>query len=87
MSPPYFPIQVNFLIFDSTTVNRRRRHLKRHQQNSRIEASEAQLYRDLAQASGGQAIEVTDSELPEAISTIMESISSSQVISQRLDGT
>ncbi|XP_035521927.1 von Willebrand factor A domain-containing protein 7-like [Morone saxatilis] len=41
--------------------------------------SEAQLYRDLAQASGGQAIEVTKSELQVATSIIVESSSSSLV--------
>lgn len=81
---PFFSVQVNFIISDSTALNRRRRSGDK-QQHSRIEASDAQLYRDLAQASGGQAIEVTKSELPVAISLITESSSSSLVMSQRYD--
>ncbi|XP_073335324.1 von Willebrand factor A domain-containing protein 7-like [Pagrus major] len=69
---------VNFMITNSAALNRRRRRDDR-QQNSRITASDVQLYRDLAQTSGGLAIEVTTSELPEAISIITESSSSSLV--------
>eukprot|EP00064_Thunnus_orientalis_P014262 superscaffoldBa00002458_g14304 len=69
---------VNFMITGSTVVNRRRRRDDK-QQHSKIAASDVQLYRDLAQASGGQAIEVTKSELPAATSIITESSSSSLV--------
>ncbi|KAG8008012.1 von Willebrand factor A domain-containing protein 7 [Nibea albiflora] len=65
---------VNIMITGSTVENRRRRREGKH---VRITASDAQLYRDLAQASGGQAIEVTKSELPVAINIITESSSSS----------
>ncbi|XP_041809022.1 von Willebrand factor A domain-containing protein 7-like [Chelmon rostratus] len=68
---------VNFMI--SMLPSRRRRRDDSQQQHSRIKESDAQLYRDLAQASGGQAIEVTKSELPVAISIITESSSSSLV--------
>lgn len=64
------------MISGSTVENRRRRR------EVRITASDAQLYRDLAQASGGQAIEVTKNELPVAISIVTESSSSSLVIAR-----
>ncbi|XP_070772872.1 von Willebrand factor A domain-containing protein 7-like [Enoplosus armatus] len=70
---------VNFMISGSTVINRRRRSDDNQQQHSRIKASDAQLYRDLAQVSGGLAIEVTKSVLPVAISIITESSSSSLV--------
>ncbi|XP_042287705.1 von Willebrand factor A domain-containing protein 7-like [Thunnus maccoyii] len=69
---------VNFMITGSTVLNRRRRRDDK-QQHSKIAATDVQLYRDLAQASGGQAIEVTKSELPAATSIITESSSSSLV--------
>ncbi|XP_051258150.1 von Willebrand factor A domain-containing protein 7 [Dicentrarchus labrax] len=68
---------VNFMISDSSVSNRRRR--SDDTQSNRIAASDAQLYRDLAQASGGQAIEVTKNELPTAVSIITDSSSSSLV--------
>ncbi|XP_068572632.1 von Willebrand factor A domain-containing protein 7-like [Cebidichthys violaceus] len=69
---------VNFMISESMVLNRRKRSddTKKH---PRIAASDAQLYRDLAQASGGLVIEVTKSELPVATSIITESSSSSLV--------
>ncbi|KAK2828248.1 hypothetical protein Q5P01_019282 [Channa striata] len=70
---------VNFMITASTATNRRRRSDDNWQQQSRISASEAQLYRELAQHSGGQAIEVAKSELPVASSIIAESTRSSLV--------
>lgn len=61
--------------------SRRRRQSgnDQQQQQSRMVKSDAQLYRDLAQASGGQAIEVTKSDLPNATSIITESSSPSLV--------
>ncbi|XP_035999419.1 von Willebrand factor A domain-containing protein 7-like [Fundulus heteroclitus] len=50
------------------------------QQNVRMARADGQLYRDLAQASGGQAVEVTKSQLLEAISVLTESTSSAQVV-------
>lgn len=41
--------------------------------------SDSQLYMELSQASGGQAIQVTKTELPKATSIIVESSSSSLV--------
>ncbi|XP_069395717.1 von Willebrand factor A domain-containing protein 7-like [Paralichthys olivaceus] len=69
---------VNFMITDSTVTNRRilRDNIRRQRA---ITTSDAQVYRDLAQASGGQAIEVTKTELPVATSIITESTSSSLV--------
>ncbi|XP_054482354.1 von Willebrand factor A domain-containing protein 7-like [Anoplopoma fimbria] len=69
---------VNFMISGSTVLNRRERN-DDNQISPRIAASDAQLYRDLAQASGGLVIEVTKSELPVATSIITESTSSSLV--------
>lgn len=65
---------VNFFITDTVMVNRRTRR-----QSRRLSASDAQLYRELAQTSGGQAIEVTKNELPTAVSLITESTSPSLV--------
>ncbi|CAB1316906.1 unnamed protein product, partial [Coregonus sp. 'balchen'] len=48
-------------------------------QHSRMAVSDAQLYRNLAQSSGGQAIQVTKTELPKATSILVESSSSSLV--------
>ncbi|KAM6911568.1 von Willebrand factor A domain-containing protein 7-like [Lycodopsis pacificus] len=67
---------VNFMI--STVLNRRKRSDDTVKPRN-IAASDAQLYRDLAQASGGLAIEVTKNELPVATSIITESSSSSLV--------
>ncbi|XP_054907450.1 von Willebrand factor A domain-containing protein 7-like [Poeciliopsis prolifica] len=68
---------VNFMITDSVVTNRRRRRRNSNQMQTRlISESDAQLYRDLAQASGGQAIEVTKAELPVAAATIVQSVSS-----------
>uniref|UniRef100_A0A8D3BK46 von Willebrand factor A domain-containing protein 7-like n=1 Tax=Scophthalmus maximus TaxID=52904 RepID=A0A8D3BK46_SCOMX len=69
---------VNFMITDSTVTNRRLRRSDRTQART-MAASDAQVYVDLAQASGGLAIEVTKSELPAATSIITESSSSSLV--------
>ncbi|XP_030602893.1 von Willebrand factor A domain-containing protein 7-like [Archocentrus centrarchus] len=68
---------VNFLITDTTPINRRRRRAQ--QKSNRIAESDAQLYRELAQASGGQAIEVTKSELPQATAIVIDSSRSSLV--------
>ncbi|XP_023197671.1 von Willebrand factor A domain-containing protein 7-like [Xiphophorus maculatus] len=70
---------VNFMITDSVVTNRRRRRNSNQLQTRAISESDAQLYRDLAQASGGQAIEVTKAELPVAAATIVQSVSSSMV--------
>lgn len=69
---------VNFLISGQTVLNRRRRSYGQ-QKHDRIKASDAQLYRDLARASGGQAIEITKSELPDAVSIITASTIASVV--------
>lgn len=52
------------------------------QQLTRMAASGAQLYSDLAASSGGQAIKVSKSQLLEAVTIITESSSSSLVITQ-----
>ncbi|XP_071195901.1 von Willebrand factor A domain-containing protein 7-like isoform X2 [Salvelinus alpinus] len=48
-------------------------------QHSRMAVSDSQLYRELAQSSGGLAIQVTKTALPKATSIIVESSSSSLV--------
>lgn len=70
---------MNFIISGSTVNNRRRLRNGDRQQHSRIEEAESQLYRDLAQTSGGQAVEVQTSEVSEAISILSESSSASLV--------
>lgn len=71
--------QVTFIISGSTVANRRSLRNGNQQQHSRIDETESQLYRDLAQTSGGQAVEVTTSEVSEAISILTESASASLV--------
>lgn len=73
------------MIPGSSVLNRRRRRNDDQRQQSRIEASEAQLYKDVAQASGGQVFEVATSELPTAIDLITKFSGSSVVMSQRGD--
>lgn len=74
----FFSSQVNFMITDTSSVNSR----KRRAPSNRIAEADAQLYRDLAQASGGQAIEITKSQLPQATAIIKDSSNASLVISQ-----
>ncbi len=69
------------MISGQTVLNRRRRSVDGQQIHGRIKASDAQLYRDLAQASGGQMTEVTKGELPVAISTITATSIASMVMS------
>lgn len=69
---------VNFLITDTSTTNRDN-WTNRRLLSDRLAAADAQVYRDVAQDSGGQFIEVTKSELPTATSIIIESSSSSLV--------
>ncbi|XP_041809021.1 von Willebrand factor A domain-containing protein 7-like [Chelmon rostratus] len=70
---------VNFMI--TNVLGRRRRESGNSQQQllARVGTSDAELYRQLAHTSGGQAIEVTKSELPVATSIIAESSGSSLV--------
>ncbi|MEQ2224580.1 hypothetical protein ILYODFUR_008971 [Ilyodon furcidens] len=70
---------VNFMVTDSVVTNRRKRSNNNQPQTRAISESDAQLYKDLAQASGGQAIEVTKDELPVATTIIAQATSSSVV--------
>lgn len=70
---------VNFMITDTAVTNRRKRSNGNQFQTRAIAESDAQLYKDLAHASGGQAIEVTKAELPVATTIIVQSSSSSVV--------
>ena len=63
------------------------RSARRHQRSgsptsNRLSEADAQLYRDLAQASGGQAIEVSESSLPQA-TVIIEDSSSPALVPDR----
>ncbi|XP_043996630.1 von Willebrand factor A domain-containing protein 7-like [Gambusia affinis] len=73
--------RVNFMITAVLGLRRRRQADNNQQQQQSVRMSRAggQLYRDLAQASGGQAVEVTKSQLLEAINILTESTSSSLV--------
>lgn len=57
----------------------RRQAEDNQQQHFRMARAGGQLYRDLAQTSGGQAVEVTKNQLLEAINILTESTSSSLV--------
>ena len=57
---------------------------QQQQQHIKMRTSDAQLYRDLAQASGGLDIEVSKSELPLATSIITDSSSSPLVLTLSL---
>ncbi|XP_068583218.1 von Willebrand factor A domain-containing protein 7 [Cebidichthys violaceus] len=63
---------VTFMLTDVLASRRRRRSSQRVSSRS-MSQSDAQLYRDLARASGGQAIEVTKSNLSLATSVIKDS--------------
>ncbi|KAM4620396.1 von Willebrand factor A domain-containing protein 7-like [Polymixia lowei] len=69
---------VNFMLTNILGL-RRRRQSGDGQQLSRMTSSDVELYRDLARTSGGQAIQVTKSQLSEATSIITQSSSSSLV--------
>lgn len=81
----FFCFQVNFIISGSTAANRRRLRNSNQQMHSRIDESESQLYRDLAQTSGGLGVEVATGDLTEAINVLTESTSASLVASPRSD--
>ncbi|XP_065819286.1 von Willebrand factor A domain-containing protein 7-like [Labrus bergylta] len=70
---------INVMISGSTLTNRRRRRDDSQPKQSRISAEDTQLYRELSQASGGQTVEVTKSELAVAISIISDTLNSSVV--------
>ncbi|XP_018520418.1 von Willebrand factor A domain-containing protein 7 [Lates calcarifer] len=69
---------VNFILTDVLVSRRRRRGIQGVNPRS-MSQSDAQLYRDLARASGGQTIEVTKSELSVATSIIEDSSASAVV--------
>ncbi|KAM4726270.1 LOW QUALITY PROTEIN: von Willebrand factor A domain-containing protein 7-like [Anableps anableps] len=70
---------VNFMITNVFGFRRRRQAEENQQQSVRMARADSQLYRDLAQASGGQAVEVSKSQLLKAINILTESTSSSLV--------
>ena len=68
--------QVNFMITNVPGFRRQRQGGNDQQQENRQRARlDIQLYRDLAQVSGGQVIEVTKGQLLKATSIITESFS------------
>ncbi|XP_061572640.1 von Willebrand factor A domain-containing protein 7-like [Cololabis saira] len=69
---------VTFMLTD-VLPSRRRRRSSQSVFPRVISQSDAQLYRDLAQLSGGQAIEVTKSDLPHATSIIEDSLAGAVV--------
>ncbi|XP_023818662.1 von Willebrand factor A domain-containing protein 7-like [Oryzias latipes] len=78
---------VNFMITNIPGLRRRREanENQQQQQNQRVVRSDSQLYRDLAQASGGQAIQVSKTQLLQATSIITESTSYSLVLIHALN--
>nr|XP_020444775.1 von Willebrand factor A domain-containing protein 7-like [Monopterus albus] len=71
---------VNFMITNVLGLRRRRQSDDNQQQQQyRMLTSDFQLYNELAEVSGGQAIQVTKSELLRATSIVRESTSASQV--------
>ncbi|XP_076024338.1 von Willebrand factor A domain-containing protein 7-like [Genypterus blacodes] len=71
---------VNFLISGAVGPKIRKQRDTNRQQVGIIPAASVQLYRDLAQTSGGKAIEVDKTDILAAASIIIESSTSSQVI-------
>ncbi|XP_070683883.1 von Willebrand factor A domain-containing protein 7-like [Pempheris klunzingeri] len=69
---------VTFMLTD-VLASRRRRSSSQGMMSRAMSQSDAQLYRDLARASGGQAIEVTKSDLSLATSVIEDSSASAVV--------
>lgn len=69
---------MNIFISGSTDTNRRKR--RQGQRQSKISASDVQLYKDLSQASGGQAIQVDTGDLETSIGIITELSSSASLV-------
>ncbi|KAK5899641.1 hypothetical protein CesoFtcFv8_009100 [Champsocephalus esox] len=69
---------VTFMLTDVLASRRRRRNTQRVSPRKMTQL-DAQLYRDLARASGGQAIEVTKSDLTLATSVIEDSLANAVV--------
>ncbi|KAL7877063.1 hypothetical protein SRHO_G00037060 [Serrasalmus rhombeus] len=76
-------LQVSFLLTNALSARRRRssggQQHGQQQFASRLASPLNEVYQDLAQASGGQAIEVTKATLPQATSIIVDASSSSLV--------
>ncbi|KAL7404652.1 hypothetical protein ABVT39_017648 [Epinephelus coioides] len=70
---------VTFMLTDVLASRRRRRNPQGKSSPRSMSQLDAQLYRDLARASGGQAIEVTKSDLSLATSVIEDSSASAVV--------
>ncbi|XP_036071146.1 von Willebrand factor A domain-containing protein 7-like [Oryzias melastigma] len=70
---------VNFMVTNVLGFRRRRQADGNQPQTQRMARANSQLYRDLAQASGGQVIQISKNQLLQATSLITESTSSSLV--------
>ncbi|MEQ2253011.1 hypothetical protein ILYODFUR_027672, partial [Ilyodon furcidens] len=70
---------VNFMITNVLGIRHQSPTDGSQQQNPLMVRLDGQMYRDLAQASGGQTVEVSKSQLLEAIDILTESTSSSLV--------
>ncbi|XP_023198400.1 von Willebrand factor A domain-containing protein 7-like [Xiphophorus maculatus] len=70
---------VNFMITNVLGIRQQTPGKGNQQQSYRMARADGQLYRDLAQTSGGQAVEVSKRNLLEAINILTESTSSSLV--------
>ncbi|XP_054586740.2 von Willebrand factor A domain-containing protein 7 [Nothobranchius furzeri] len=71
---------VNFMITSTPEFRRQIQAGSIKQQHRQMVSSDTRLFRDLAQDSGGQVIEVTKDQLPEVMSIIRESSRSSLVV-------
>lgn len=84
----FYFFKVNFMITNGLSYRRRRQsdnqqqQQQQQQQQYRMVTSDLQLYKELAIASGGQAIEVPKFFLLTATSIIKESTSSSLVLTK-----
>lgn len=70
------------MLTDVTRSGRRRRQLSGAAPRA-MSAADAQVYWDLAQSSGGQAIEVTKASLPDATIVIEDSSTSALVFKKK----
>lgn len=78
----HFLPQVTFMLTDASRSGLR--HPRSLNPSSRaLSEADAKLYQDLAQASGGQAIEVSKSSLPQA-TVVIEDASTSALVTRKV---
>ncbi|KAK7925739.1 hypothetical protein WMY93_008049 [Mugilogobius chulae] len=71
--------EVNFMITSFSSLRRRRADSGNQQTGVRLSGVDSQVYKDLAVASGGQAVEVTKSQLLEATNAVLQTSTSNVV--------